>query len=237
MPYKLKELVDAVLAAPASVRRASRFSRAALAPASSALEMARVIPRSLKEPVGFMPSTRSGKLAATAELVKNNVIQQDQAQLLYDEPDLAHINRLTLAPKHNNERMCEQVGMLNKPMPRPSEYHDLAGLLAMCKQYYNRAENEMDPVKHAKERQQVLLRFMDCGDAILELQDTMARRQAEKDAQMRRDAEAALPPQGGAPPGGPMPPDGGGMPPPGMDASMGPPGGAPPMMAGAPPMA
>lgn len=185
------------------------------------------------EPVGFMPSTRAGKLAATAELIKNGVIAQSQAADLYDEPDLAHLNRMVLAPQHNNQRMCEQVGMLNRPMPRPSEYHDLGGLLAMCKQYYNRAENEMDPVKHATERQQVLLRFMDFGDAIIALQDTMARSEAEKAAQMRRDAEAALPPAGGAVPGAPM---GAGGPPPGPDMGampppMMPPGGAPPPMA------
>lgn len=199
------------------------------------------------EPVGFMPSTRAGKLAATAELIKNGVIQQNQAQDLYDEPDLAHLNRLTLAPQHNNQRMCELVGMLNKPLPRPSEYHDLAGLLAMCRQYYNRAENEMDPVKHAKERQAVLLRYMDFGDAIIALQDSMARAQAEKDAQMRRDAEASLAPAGGgAGMGGsaeagpamdmPMPP---GLPP-GPAPGMGDPGMPPPMMPpgpAAPPMA
>jgi len=192
------------------------------------------------EPVGFMPSTRAGKLAATAELIKNGVIAQNQAQDLYDEPDLAHLNRLQLAPQHNNERMCEQVGMLNKPMPRPCEYHDLAGLLAMCRQYYNRAENEMDPVKHARERQQVLLRFMDFGDAIIALQDVMAAKEAEKAAKMRREAEAALPPPGGGAPGGPMPPDGGGMPPGPMDQGMPPPGMGAPMMppvAAAPPMA
>ena len=196
------------------------------------------------EPVGFMPSTRAGKLAATAELIKNNVIQQNQAADLYDEPDISHLNRLILAPQHNNQRMCELVGMLDKPLPRPCEYHDLAGLLAMCRQYYNRAENEMDPVKHADERQRVLLRFMDFGDAIIALQDVMARKEAEKAAQMRREAEAAMPPPGGGAPGLPAgaPPDAG-MPPPGPDmAAMGAPGGGmPPSMMppgpGAPPMA
>jgi hypothetical protein len=151
------------------------------------------------EPVGFMPSTRAGKLAATNELIKVGAIQQNQATELYDEPDLAHLNRLQLALRHNNERMCEQVGLLTKPMPQPCEYHDLAGLLAMAKQYYNRAENEMDPVKHRKERQQVLLRFMDFCDKIIAVQDVVAKAEAEKAAQMRRDAEAAMPPAGGAP--------------------------------------
>lgn len=187
------------------------------------------------EPVGFMPSTRAGKLAATNELIKVGAIQQNQATELYDEPDLAHLNRLQLALRHNNERMCEQVGMLTKPMPQPCEYHDLAGLLAMAKQYYNRAENEMDPIKHRTERQRVLLRYMDFCDRIIAVQDLMAKAEAEKAAQMRRDAEAQLPPPGGqmdagAGPG--MPPVGDmGAAPPGMPPTMTPPPAGAPAMA------
>ena len=189
------------------------------------------------EPVGFMPSTRAGKLAATAELIKNGIIAQNQAADLYDEPDIAHLNRLQLAMNHNNQRMCELVGQLDKPLPQPCEYHDLAGLLAMARQYYNRAENEIDPVKHGAERQRVILRFMDFCDRIIALQDVLAAKEAEKAAQMRRDAEAQGMPPGGMPPGpdmGAMPAPGGGPMPP--DAMMGPAAGTPPMMA-APPMA
>lgn len=165
------------------------------------------------EPTSFLPHTRAGKLAAAAELIKTGVIGQDKAATLFDEPDIAHVNRLELAPRHNGERMMVLIGNPKHPMPVPEEWHDLDLLLAMTKQYYNRAQNEKAP-------EAVQMRYREFGDLVLATQKQAAKKMAEEQAAMKPPA----PPPGAAPPmdpmtGAPMPGDlmgGGGMPPAGM---------------------
>lgn len=173
------------------------------------------------EPVAFMPHTRSGKLAAAAELIKTGVIRQDQAAALFDEPDLAHLNRIELAPKRNAERLMEVVGNPDKPMPSPEEWHDLTLLLDLTKKYYNRAQSEDAP-------DEVQIRYREFGDMVIAVQDLLKRREAEK-------AAALAPPA----PGGAMPPGPGpaGAMPMGGPGSMDPAAGGMPPMPGAPPMA
>jgi hypothetical protein len=154
------------------------------------------------EPVNFLSQTRSGKLAQTAELIKTGVIEQKWAATLYEEPDLAHVNRIRLATDHNAERMVKVIGNRKKPMPVPEEWHDLDLLLELTKAYYNRAQNEIKETDPAYE--EVLTRFREFGDLVIAAQDRIAKAEAEKAAAM------APPPM----PGGPMPPDPN-MPPPG----------------------
>lgn len=158
------------------------------------------------EPVAFLSQSRSGKLAQSAELVKTGVVEQKWASTLFDEPDIAHVNRIRLAPFHNAERMMEVLGDPKKPMPSPEEWHDLDLLLEMTKAYYNRAQNEGAP-------DEVLSRYLEFGDLVLEVPKMVARK-AAADAPpapaMPPDAMGGMPPDPMA--GGPMPPMPGGPP-------------------------
>jgi hypothetical protein len=171
------------------------------------------------EPVAFLPSSRSGKLATVAQLIKTGVIPQGQAAGLYEEPDIAHVNRILLAPQRNNERKMQIIGDPKKPLPSFDEWSDLDGALLLCKQYYNRAEDEGAP-------DVVLTRYREAGDMILAIQAQAKTKAAADAAAMAPPAPAGDPMAGGMPPGMP-----GGMPP------MDPTGGGMPPMSGAPPMA
>lgn len=176
------------------------------------------------EPVNYLPSTRAGKLAAVAELVKTGVIKSAQAASLYDEPDIAHANRNELAEQRNCERIVEQAGRLDKPFPDVDEWHNLDMLLDLCKKYRNRAQAEGAPPE-------VDTRYADLGDMILLVKKRM-NDQAAPPPMPGAEGQPGLPP-GAAPmpgPPGPMgppgmpgellPPDAGGMP---IDPSMMPP--------------
>lgn len=159
------------------------------------------------EPVNFLPSTRAGKLAMTAELVGKGVIPQEYASTLYEEPDVAHINREVNAERNNVQRMMEQAGRLDRPLPNVEEWHPLDMLLASCKRYFNRSQAEGAPPE-------VETRYRDLGDMVQLLIDQL---------------HPPAPP--GPPPGGPGMPAGG--PPPGLPP--GPDMGAPPPGAEMPP--
>jgi hypothetical protein len=149
------------------------------------------------EPVNFLPTTRAGKLAAVAELVKTGVFSQEVAADMFDEPDIAHHNRVERAPKKNCERMMQQIGRLDRPIPAVEEWHPLEMLLDSTKKYFNRAQAEGAPPE-------VETRFREFGDMVI----------ATMELQKEKALAAAPPMPGGMPPGAPMPP--GAMPPPGM---------------------
>lgn len=152
------------------------------------------------EPTSSLPSTRAGKYAAIAEMIKTGVIKQEQAADLYDEPDIAHHNRVELAPKHNAQRIMEVVGNLERELPVPEEWHDHTELLRLCKCYYNRAQNELAGAKDQAEAGEVLKRYREFGDMVLAVQKLAKKRAADEQAAAQPPA-----PMGAAPGGPPMP--------------------------------
>ena len=147
------------------------------------------------EPTSSIPSTRAGKLAWISEMIAKGIMPSSAAAGLYDEPDVAHANRVQLATLKNVERMVEIAGDPAQDLPTPEEWHDLDTLLVYCKAYYNRAQSEGAP-------EEVQSRFRDLGDAAL----------------LIRDRGKQVPPMdpGAPPPGAPLPP-GPPMAPPGLD--------------------
>ncbi len=141
------------------------------------------------EPISAIPTTRGGKLKWISEMLAKGVIPSDQAASLYDEPDVAHANRILLGAMKNAERIMEILGDETKEMPTPEEWHDLDLLVVYCKAYFNRAQAENAPPE-------VETRYREFGDAAIALRD-------------KAKGAAALPP------GPPMDPAA--MPPPGMD--------------------
>lgn len=116
------------------------------------------------EPTSSIPSTRSGKLAWVSEMIGKGVMPSSAAASLYDEPDVAHANRVQLAAMKNVERMVEIAGNPAEDLPTPEEWHDLDLLLTYCKAYYNRAQSEQAP-------EEVQARYRDLGDAALAMRD------------------------------------------------------------------
>ncbi len=174
------------------------------------------------EPTSFLPSTRAGKLAGLAELVKNGIVPQWAAAGAFEEPDIAHTNRVVLAKYHNAERMMQMVGNPKKhpiaPVPLP--YHDLDLLLAFAVAYYNRAE--CDIAERDKMRDKVLGRYGDFIDLTIEA----IKRKKSGDGTNVGSAEIPPPSALMPPPGGDaaMPPAGPPLPGPQMPPPMMPPG-------------
>lgn len=152
------------------------------------------------EPTSSIPSTRAGKLAWISEMIGKGVMPSSSAALLYDEPDVAHANRVQLAALKNVERMVELAGDPTKELPTPEEWHDLDALLVYCKAYYNRAQAENAP-------EEVQSRYRDLGDAALLIRD---RGKQEPAVNPTAPPQPPGPPMG-APPG--LDPMAAGMPP------------------------
>lgn len=166
------------------------------------------------EQISFIPKTRAGRLATVAELVKNRMIPQWAAAASFEEPDVAHINRIVLAKYHNAERIMEVLGDPKKVAPVPLPYYDLELHLAFAVAYYNYAESQGAP-------DEVLRRYQDYADLV---SNKLGKDEAGVGAAMIPGAPGGPPMAGGGPMPPGMPP---GMPPPGMPM---PPGGAPPAM-------
>lgn len=155
------------------------------------------------EPTSYLPSTRAGKLAALKELVSNGYVPQWAAAASFEEPDVAHVNRIVLAKYHNAERMMQELGDPDRyPMPPvPEPYHDPDLLLAFAVAYYNRAQCDRAP-------DEVLLRY----GAFIDL-CTYAKQQGQASvggAEIQ-GPQALTPPSAAAMPG--MTPPGAGLPP------------------------
>lgn len=163
------------------------------------------------EPISAIPSTRGGKLAWISEMIAKGVIPSSQAATLYDEPDVAHANRVQLGAMKNVERMMDELGRPDRyPIPpTPEEWHDLDLCVVYAKAYYNRAQAERAP-------EDVEVRYREFGDAAIALQ---SRAKAPP-------PDAAMPPPGMEPPAMP-----GGMPPPMIDPAAAQASAAPPMPA------
>lgn len=173
------------------------------------------------EQTSFIPRTRAGRLAIIAELVKNRMIPEWAAAASFQEPDVAHINRIVLAKYHNAERIMEILGNPNVEAPVPLAMYDLTLHLAFAVAYYNYAE-------YAKASDQVLRRYMDyanmCAEKLGKDRDKLGEAVIPgAPGDMPPDPMAAA---GGMPPGMPMPggmpgmPPGMPMPPPGMMPGM-----------------
>lgn len=167
------------------------------------------------EPVSFIPSTRAGKLAAAKELSTSGIVPGWIVPSLFDEPDLAHANRIALAPFNNLERIMEDLADEDKEVTLPEPEHDLEMAVTLGKAFYNRRQAENAP-------EMILRRYREFTNRAIALRD-------------KGKTPPAQPTLGGAPPPGDpamtmggAPPPGGGMMPPEMMA-----GGAPPMMAAA----
>lgn len=169
------------------------------------------------EATSYLPTTRAGKLAALKELVANGYVPQWAAAASFEEPDIAHVNRIVLAKYHNAERMMQALGRPDKfpepPVPEP--YHDLDLLLAFAVAYYNRAQADRAP-------NDVQLRYAAFIDLV---NDRKAEGASPGGAEIGTPA-GLTPPGASAMPG--MTPPGAGLPPDQV------PGGAPPMMAPVP---
>lgn len=97
------------------------------------------------EPVGFIPSTRAGKLSAVGQLAQAGIIPQWLVGALFDEPDLAAANRVTLGGYYNCERKLEDCADPELPQPVPAPHNELELELKMAKAYANWAESERAP--------------------------------------------------------------------------------------------
>jgi hypothetical protein len=97
------------------------------------------------EAVNFIPNTRGGKLSAVGQLLQAGIYPQWLAAALFDEPDLARANKITLGAFFNCERKMEELADedLERPMPMP--HNDLELELKMSEAYLNNAEAEKAP--------------------------------------------------------------------------------------------
>lgn len=157
------------------------------------------------EPVGFLPTTRAGKLSAVGQLSQAGIIPQWLAAAMFDEPDLMRANRITLGAFWNCERKMEILADPDADMPTVAPWNDFELEMTMTKAYLNNAEAEKAPAE-------VVQRYSDYLDDITEA------------VKMKKQGEAALAPPmpmdpsmpGAAPmlpPGAPMPIPEGGSPP------------------------
>lgn len=155
------------------------------------------------EPTSAIPQSRAGKLAWISEMIAKGVMPSIAAASLYDEPDIAHANRIQLATLKNIERMVQIAGDPSLDLPTPEEWHDLDTFLVYCKAYYNRAQSEGAP-------EEVQARYRDLGDAVLALQAKAKPVAPSPPMSVPPDA-AAIPP--GAMAGAPPDPMAAGLPP------------------------
>ncbi len=100
------------------------------------------------EPINFLPDSRAGKLSFVAEMSKAGLIPDPTMTAdLFDEPDIARMNRATLGPKHNIDRALEGLASEEVPMlelmPDPSWNLELAVLMAKGER--NEAQAEEAP--------------------------------------------------------------------------------------------
>lgn len=95
------------------------------------------------EPINFLPDSRAGKLSFVAEMSKAGLIPDPTMTAdLFDEPDVARMNRTTLGPKHNIDRVLE--GLADPAVPTmdlaPDETWNLALAVLMAKGERNEAQ-------------------------------------------------------------------------------------------------
>ena len=94
------------------------------------------------EPINFLPDTRAGRLEYIESLGKNGLIP-DPSMIAdgFDEPDMQRMNRSTLGPLHNLQRIMEGLADPRVDMYdlQPDEHMNLALGLLLCKGEYNEA--------------------------------------------------------------------------------------------------
>lgn len=128
------------------------------------------------EPISSIPTTKGGKYKWVSEMIAKGVIPSSQAPLLYDEPDIAHANRILLGALKNCERKMEEIGdpVRYPELPTPEEWHDLPLMLEYTKAYFNRAQAERPKAGASDEAMaladQIETRYREFGDAVIELQ-------------------------------------------------------------------
>jgi hypothetical protein len=95
------------------------------------------------EPINFLPDTRAGKLSFVAEMSKAGLIPDPTMTAdLFDEPDVARMNRTTLGPKHNIDRVLEGLADPDVPTSElaPDETWNLDLAVLMAKGERNEAQ-------------------------------------------------------------------------------------------------
>lgn len=178
------------------------------------------------EPINFLPDSRAGKLSFVAELSKAGLIPDPtMTASLFDEPDLARMNRSVLGPMNNIERMLEDIadGTVAIADCLPSSYSNKALFLLMAK-------GEIEDAMAMRADQDVIERYDQAIKYCKDMMDMEASPSLPgmQSAQMGPSPNAAtLQPGMGGPPGMPPP----GMPPMGPGGPMPPMNGVPPGMA------
>lgn len=156
------------------------------------------------EAVNFIPDTRAGKLSAVGQLAQAGVIPQWLSAALFDEPDLARANKITLAAFYNCERKMETLADPTKDMVAPAPYNDLELELKMCVAYLNNAEAENAPAE-------VLERYLQYLGLVEDAIGKKKQGEAPPPVDPAMAAQAGVVPGVGqvVPPmsGGPMPPE------------------------------
>jgi hypothetical protein len=146
------------------------------------------------EPVGFIPTTRAGKLSVVEQLAKAGVIPQWLVPTLFDDPDLVQASRITLSAFRNCIRKMDLLADVKKEAPVPCGYNDLDLEEKIAVAYYNFVEDDGAP-------DEVLDRY----DTYIKLVRALI---AERDKGSGAAAGALVAP-GMVPP---LPPDQGGVP-------------------------
>lgn len=88
------------------------------------------------EPTNYLPDTRHGKLSFVAELSKNGLIPDPTMTAdLFDEPDIARMNRGVLGPKHRIDEILEGCADPDVPLIElmPDQYDNLPLLVLLAK--------------------------------------------------------------------------------------------------------
>lgn len=150
------------------------------------------------EATNFIPETRAGKLSTINELSKAGVFA-DPAMIstLFDEPDIDRAFRMQNAASNAVEAMLEQASDPDDDMPTIDPHLDLALIVKMGKQQYNRLlANRAGKSEPGRE-------------ALSRVRDYIELAQAAIDKSKTAEAPPPAPPDGGMGSAPPMPPPGG----------------------------
>lgn len=162
------------------------------------------------EPINFLPDSRAGKLSTVAELSKAGLIPDPTMTAdLFDEPDLARANRSVLGPKHNIDRMLEDLADEDVPM-----IDCLPGIYTNLDLFVLMAKGEMEDAAAMRAPDEVLSRYDEAIKYAKTLQDqasaspSLAGMQENSMGASPNASTLGAPPAMGPPgmPPGPVPP-------------------------------
>ena len=171
------------------------------------------------EPINFVPETRGGKLEAAAELSKNGLIPDPtMTAALFDEPDMARMNRPILGPIRNIERMIDDLIETKKPIEDclPTPYTNPALFVLMAKGEIEFAQAERAPDEVIQRLDRAIKYVKDLADAAAASPSLPGMQSAQMgpspNAATLQPGMGGPPPAPAGPPGMPPPMPGGPMP-------------------------